>query len=73
MQSEKYIKYFNHGYFLAQYEAKVLEKLKRVVKDSPDILLPLKAGEREYRQERVQEQIKNIKAQEGDRGERFEW
>ena len=61
MDTEKYIKLFNHGYFLSKHEPKVLKKLMNATEKLPDIFEPLKAGERQYMEEKVQQRIQNIK------------
>lgn len=60
MDLKRYLKYFNHGYFLSKFEPKILKKLINATESSSEISEPLKAGKSQYNREKVIEKLKSI-------------
>ena len=58
MDKQRYIKLFNHGYFLSKNEPGILNNLLAATKNQPDITASLKAGAAEFRKEQIREQLR---------------
>lgn len=60
MNTKRYIKSFNQGYFLARFAPRILHTLKAVGKQNTTFLEPFVAGQRQYKKERIKHQLRRI-------------
>jgi hypothetical protein len=60
MDTTRYTKLFNFGYFLSKNAPKVLNTFVSAAKDVEWIAEPLKAGDAQYKRERFKERLKGI-------------
>ena len=60
METARYTKLFNFGYFLSQNAPKLLSTFVNAAKDVEWIAEPLKAGEAQYKRERFKDRLKDI-------------
>ncbi|MEM7373764.1 MAG: hypothetical protein AAF587_34395 [Bacteroidota bacterium] len=60
MDTARYTKLFNFGYFLSKNAPKVLNTFVKAAKDVDWISEPLKAGEAQYKRERFKSRLKGI-------------
>lgn len=61
MDFSRYIKYFNHGYFLSKYEPNILKSLLNATDNQSDINEPLFAGKSQFAKEQLMEKLKSLK------------
>lgn len=60
MDTARYTKLFNFGYFLSKNAPKVLKTFVGAAKDVDWISEPLKAGDAQYKRERFKDRLKDI-------------
>lgn len=60
MDTAKYTKLFNFGYFLSKNAPKVLNTLVSAAKDVEWIAEPLKAGDDQFKRERFKDRLKGV-------------
>jgi len=60
MDTAKYTKLFNFGYFLSKNAPKVLNTLVSAAKDVEWISEPLKAGDAQFKRERFKDRLKGV-------------
>lgn len=58
MDENRYIKLFNHGYFLSKHEPTVLKNLLATTANQPEMNTALRAGQSEFKKEKIREQFK---------------
>ena len=68
MDTKKYIEYFNYGYNLAKNDPKMLDILLKSTKKVLELHEPLKAGEQEYKKEKVHERLQRLAKRGKERG-----
>lgn len=60
MDFNRFLKFFNYGYFLSKYEPKFLKTLLKVTESASDINDSLSAGKSQYNKEQVLEKLKSV-------------
>lgn len=68
MDSNRFTKFFNYGYFLSKFEPKFLKKLLSATENSEEINDSLKAGKSQHSREQVLGKLRTIsKESRGDK------